>query len=142
MSHSPLFEIFSDGGSRGNPGPGASAFIVYKDKAVVYRHGYFLERTTNNIAEYFAVLMAMVWLSRNVKNVISGEVNFYLDSELVVKQLNGLFKIKNDKLKGIYKKIDDLKNNMKDIEIFFHYIPREKNIAADGLVNETVDEKS
>ena len=102
MSQPPLFEIFSDGGSRGNPGPGASAFIVFKDKEILYQQGYFLKRTTNNIAEYFAVLMAMLWLSRNVNNILSNEVNFYLDSELVVKQINGLFKIKNDKLKSIY----------------------------------------
>jgi ribonuclease HI len=140
MMHRPLFEIYSDGGSRGNPGHGASAFIVYKDKTVLFQRGYFLRRTTNNIAEYFAVLMAMAWLSKNLNVVTSGEINFYLDSELVVNQLNGLFKIKNEKLKSIYKKIEAFQIGMGEIKTKFHYIPREGNLAADALVNKTVDE--
>ncbi len=141
MKHSPRIEIFSDGGSRGNPGQGASAFVVYKDGSVLFKQGYFLERTTNNIAEYFAVLMATAWLSKNLISITSNEVNFYLDSELVVNQLEGLFKIKNEKLKSIYKKIDELKKEMTNLKISFHHIPREKNRVADALVNATIDEK-
>jgi ribonuclease HI len=142
MPNSPLYEIFSDGGSRGNPGPGASAFIVYKDRRIIFQHGYFLKMTTNNIAEYFAVCMAVAWLNKNTESISSREVYFYMDSELVVKQLNGLFKIKNSKLRTIYEKIKVLEKKMGEIKIYFHHIPREKNSTADELVNKTVDENT
>lgn len=140
MSKLSLLEIFTDGGARGNPGPGASAFIVYKDKSVLFQQGYFFKQTTNNVAEYFAVLMAMDWIIKNSKAVGSKEINFYLDSELVAKQINGEYKIKNERLKNIFGKIINIKNSLKDNEILFHHIKRENNKAADALVNKTVDE--
>ncbi len=131
-------EIFTDGGSRGNPGPGASAFVVLVDGKAVFEHGYFFERTTNNVAEYFAVLMALDWLSKNKNLYIQAE--FFIDSELVVKQLNGEYKIKNEKLKNISSKIFSILKGL-GIKTSFTYIPREKNREADALVNKTLDEK-
>lgn len=137
MEASKSIKIFTDGGSRGNPGPGASAFVVFKDDEVVFEKGYFFKRTTNNIAEYFAVLMAVNWLVNKYPKDVCAE--FFLDSELVVKQLNGEYKIKNEKLKNIYEKIMTTKKEI-NCKLSFTHIPREKNIIADALVNRTVDE--
>jgi ribonuclease HI len=142
MTHLSLLEIFTDGGARGNPGPGASAFIVYKDKRILFQRGYFFKQATNNVAEYFAVLMAMDWITKNPKIVGDGGIYFYLDSELVAKQINGEYKIKNERLKNIFNKILNIKNSLSDNEIVFHHIKRENNKAADALVNKTVDENT
>lgn len=140
MDKSSDIEIYSDGGSRGNPGPGASAFVVYKNGVVIYKHGYYLQRTTNNIAECFAVLMAFAWIHKNINELKLTDVVFKIDSELVVNQLKGSFKIKNIKLKNIYIKIDYYKSKLTDLKFVFHHIPRENNRVADALVNKTVDE--
>lgn len=139
MTLNTLYEIFCDGGSRGNPGHGASAFIVYLDKNVIYRESYYLKNTTNNIAEYFAVLMATAWVVKNQKNIEADKIDFFLDSELVVRQINGIYKIKNEKLKNIFNKI---KINLTKTEkkFIFHHIKREMNTHADMLVNEKIDE--
>jgi|OpeIllAssembly_1097287.scaffolds.fasta_scaffold403803_2 ribonuclease HI len=139
MISSPPLEIFTDGGSRGNPGPGASAFIVFKDKNEVFRQAFFFNKTTNNIAEYFAVLMAVLWLSKNIDIVGINAVVFKIDSELIVNQLKGIYKIKNEKLKNIYNKINNLTNST-GINISYTHIPRNLNKIADSLVNEKMDE--
>lgn len=139
MISSPPLEIFTDGGSRGNPGPGASAFIAFKDKKEVFRQAFFFDTTTNNIAEYFAVLMAVLWLSKNMDIVEDGGVVFKIDSELIVNQLKGIYKIKNEKLRNIYNKIINLTKST-GINISYTHIPRSLNKIADSLVNEKMDE--
>jgi len=125
-------EIYCDGGARGNPGPAASAFVVYENKKVVHKEGKYLGIATNNVAEYTAVIMALTWLTG------SADVIFYLDSELVVKQLTGLFKIKNEKLRELAIKVKTLEKNFTG-EIVYKNLRREKNSVADSLVNETLD---
>jgi ribonuclease HI len=126
-------QIFTDGGSRGNPGPAACAFIVRDvTNKTVYQRGFRLGITTNNVAEYTAVLKSLEWISPNA------EVSFYMDSLLVVSQLKGIYKIKDQKLKNISKQILSKIKNLK-LKISFVHIPREQNTAADLLVNQTLD---
>ena len=139
MFHPQDLEIYSDGGARGNPGPGASAFVVFDNKKQVFEKSKYLGITTNNIAEYFAVLLAIFWLSKNVVDLQTGKVKFFMDSELVVKQLSGKYKIKNQKLKAIYEKIINLVNT-NGMLVDFNHIPRNKNKKADSLVNKEIDE--
>jgi len=94
-------KIYCDGGARGNPGPAAGAFVVLADNKEIAAEGKSFRVATNNEAEYGAVIMAMTWLLKN--NAAS--VVFYLDSELVVKQLNGVYKIKSKKLLPLAAKI-------------------------------------
>lgn len=129
--------IFCDGGSRGNPGPAACAFLIYNQAKLLYQQGNYLGVATNNLAEYQAVLEALKHLStvaRTPQHFALSTTNFYLDSELVVKQLNGLYKIKDQNLKQKYLEIKKLQFAAK----FFH-IPRDKNFQADLLVNQTLD---
>lgn len=128
-----------DGGSRGNPGPAASAFVVSENGKEIFSKGEYIGVDTNNVAEYKAVLMALSWIKENdIKESISS-VEFILDSELVVRQLTGVYKIKNENLKKLATEIKDILNTS-NIKIIFKNVLREKNKTADFLVNKTLDE--
>ncbi len=130
-------KIFCDGGARGNPGPAASAFVVYNEAGeIVGKKGKYLGETTNNVAEYRAVLEALTYLRENFPE--NRElVRFFLDSQLVVNQLSGLWKIKDNTLRELVFRVHELENGL---AINYSYVPREKNQAADALVNTTLDE--
>jgi ribonuclease HI len=130
-------KIFCDGGARGNPGPAAAAFVVEKEGKVVFRGSKFLGEATNNVAEYSAVLLAARWLKENSDKF--EEVTFVLDSELVCKQLSGLFKIKNENLRNLYFSIKEVEKSIPTV-ISYTSTSREKNRLADLLVNRTLDE--
>jgi len=131
--------INTDGGSRGNPGIGASAFVVSdEDKKVVFEKGEFLEQTTNNKAEYRGVQMAMEWLSTEGKKLSISSVEFFIDSELVVKQLNGIYKVKDQNLAKYVSVIQKIKREL-NFKVSFTHVRREKNKVADLLVNSTMD---
>jgi ribonuclease HI len=129
--------IYCDGGSRGNPGPSASAFVAMEDNKVIHKESKFLGIETNNIAEYSAVLFAVTWFSQlNPKTYSLITVN--LDSQLVERQLNGVYKTKNTKLKIVHDKIKSLiTKNKLNIKFVWNY--REKNHLADSLVNQKLD---
>lgn len=131
-------KIFCDGGSRGNPGQGACAFVAYDDNnKILHEEGKFLGVVTNNEAEYSAVILALSNLSD------LRQINFFLDSLLVVNQLNGLWKIKEPRLRELLLKVRSLESILTNryplTAIRYTHIPREKNSAADALVNETLD---
>ncbi len=131
-------KIYCDGGSRGNPGPGASAFVVYNDQGEkLYEQGVYLGISTNNQAEYEAVILALKHI-RDKQYAISN-IDFYLDSLLVVNQLKGLYKIKDEKLQSKKNEIDTIIKNLKLKIENWHHIPRELNSKADYLVNQTLD---
>lgn len=136
--------VHTDGGSRGNPGPAASAFIISDSThKVIVSRGVYLGITTNNQAEYLAVANALVWLNQHLNRLsIAGDsisgVSFFLDSELVVNQLTGKYKIKSPKLSQIISQINTAKQKL-PISVNFQYIPREQNKAADKLVNQVLD---
>lgn len=132
-----VVNVYCDGGSRGNPGKAASAFVVQKGKRVIFSDSKFLGKTTNNVAEYSAIAIALGWVSEN-KNQVGKEINFILDSELVVKQILGVYKVKNKKLKEIYLKIRKMLSETK-LKTNFIRVEREKNKLADYLVNEKLD---
>src|SRR4030043_1118473 len=133
-------KIYSDGGARGNPGPSASAFVVFKNNKILFKNSKYFGIKTNNQAEYTALMMAYKWLEKN--NISKYKIYFYLDSEVVVKQIQGIFKIKNNQLKVLFKKIkyyeniiEKRNNNLRHI-----LIKREFNTIADKLVNKSIDE--
>ncbi len=127
--------VYCDGGSRGNPGLAASAFIGFDEEGrVITKFAKTLGVTTNNVAEYKAVLMALTWVVKNW----SGDVAFFLDSQLIVNQLTGKFRIKNKQLMKIAVEIKSLEESFPG-KARYNYIPREKNKIADTLVNRTLD---
>lgn len=136
-------KIFTDGGARGNPGPGAGAFVALDDKGgVIDRGGIFLGTTTNNQAEYNGVLLAFKFLqsvmrSGDVKDKPDA-VEFFLDSELITNQLLGRYKIKDQKLQQLAVRIKTMEKEL-GIKINYSYVPRHMNKLADLMVNRTID---
>lgn len=131
--------VFTDGGARGNPGPAAVAFVV-KDATgkVLARQGKYIGKTTNNVAEYSAVIEALNWLVINSVSSVSS-VNFFIDSKLIVNQLNGLYKIKKSHLRDLIIKVRKLEKSL-SIKTSYQLLPREKNYDADFLVNKILNE--
>lgn len=132
--------IHTDGGARGNPGPAACAFVAEIDGKIVQQDSSYLGNATNNYAEYQGVVLALQWLTENFKNFPTKESVFYLDSELVVRQLNGIYKVKDIKLIKLFDKIKDM-CKVFNYPIIFQHIPRTQNKIADFLVNEELDDK-
>ena len=128
-------KIFADGGSRGNPGPSASGFVIINPETdeVLVDKGVYLGVTTNNQAEYLALKYAL----EAVQKMGAREVDVYLDSMLVVNQMKGIFKIKNRDLWPIHDAIRDLTASFKRVS--FTHIPREHNGLADAAVNRALD---
>jgi len=132
--------IHTDGGSRGNPGPAACAFVVEDASGMLHKANKFLGRATNNHAEYSGVLIALNWLEKE-KELQSRKIIFYLDSELIVRQINGAYKVKDANLQTLHKEIIKLIANL-GLEVSFKNVPRERNKIADGLVNESLDKNT
>jgi ribonuclease HI len=137
--------IYCDGGSRGNPGEAAIGFVVKNSQdKIIYQEGEYIGKATNNVAEYTAVITALQWLINSQSNILISQylnIIFYLDSLLVVNQLNGLYKIKNASLRNLIITIRQLENQLKS-NIIYQQIPRCKNYLADKLVNITLDKQS
>lgn len=130
----PKLKIFCDGGARGNPGPAGAGVLIYDDKEIlVKRISKYLGKATNNQAEYQAVILAL----QKAKELEVLEIDFYLDSELLVNQLNMKYKIKNLELGSLFVKTWNLRQNFKKTRFF--YIPRQENRGADFLVNQAID---
>ncbi|MCX6783922.1 MAG: ribonuclease HI family protein [candidate division WWE3 bacterium] len=134
MTSTTTWKLFSDGGSRGNPGPSACSYALF-DPAGNLRDkcGNYLGEATNNHAEYCGLLAGV----EAAVKAGTTELDCYLDSELVVKQMKGEYRIKDANLKSIADKIKELQINF--IKLSFNHVPREKNQIADRLVNETLD---
>jgi ribonuclease HI len=131
--------IFTDGGSRGNPGPAAlGVFIQDADGKKLARIGKTLGITTNNIAEYSAIIEGINWLLENKEKLTISAVNFYMDSQLACSQLNGLYKIKNSAIREFVFEIRK-KEMQLNIPISYTHIPREQNKQADFMVNQALD---
>ncbi|MFA6228017.1 MAG: ribonuclease HI family protein [Patescibacteria group bacterium] len=124
--------IHTDGGARGNPGPaGIGAVIKVGDKQLELKH--YIGKATNNQAEYRALILA---LEHALENGVT-EAECLLDSELVVKQLNREYRVKDKDLGVLFVKVYNLSTKFK--KITFKHIYREQNKLADKLVNEAID---
>jgi len=126
--------IHTDGGSRGNPGPAASAFVLTDDAGKPLQgRGFFLGRATNNVAEYTAVLRAL----QAARQIEASTLTVFSDSELLVKQINGYYRVKSPKIRPLYRKVMDVLNQFEDWAV--EHILREENKQADKLVNQSLD---
>jgi ribonuclease HI len=138
-----MIKIFSDGGARGNPGPAACAYVIYKEEDIVSQDSKYLGIATNNFAEYSGVVLALEALIKT--ELKEDEALFKMDSELVVKQLTGIYRIKNKDLMELSIKVKKLLNELmsaKKIRVSFNHVPRSQNALADKLVNENLDDSS
>lgn len=129
--------VFTDGASRGNPGPASYGFVIKDEKGYVYEEGKTIGVTTNNVAEYSSVLESMKYIKKNYAKNLPVTVDYFADSRLVVEQLSGRFKVKSAHLREIITKINILRAEIGSVS--FNHIPREENMAADRLANRALD---
>src|SRR5262245_23881620 len=124
-----------DGGSRGNPGPGASAYVLSDERGrEVEARGEYLGGCTNNVAEYRALISGLAAAARHgVRSLV-----VRMDSELVVRQMQGQYKVKNQGLKPLHAEAREALARVGTVR--FESVPREDNGRADGLVNEALDD--
>jgi mutator protein MutT len=126
--------LYSDGGSRGNPGPSASGFVVMdSNQSVIHQGGMYLGITTNNQAEYHGVRLGL----EKALEMGAKTIDFRLDSLLVVNQLNGIYTIKNKELWPINERIKELATQFE--KVTFSHVKREFNQLADGMVNKILN---
>ena len=134
-----VYTIYTDGGSRGNPGPAASGFVIDGPDIRRVEQGHYLGVETNNVAEYSAAILALNKLKTliGVERARAAHVRVMSDSELLVRQVNGEYKVKDTELKKLFV---DLYNARQDFgKITFTHVRREHNQDADRMVNEALD---
>jgi ribonuclease HI len=126
--------IHTDGAARGNPGPAAIGVIIKDENGkLLARISRGIGTTTNNQAEYQAIIAGL----EKANSLCARHVILKSDSELVVKQINGQYKIKNTGLRALYQRVVQLIGSLESFSI--SYIPREQNAGADALANEALD---
>ena len=127
------YKIYTDGGSRSNPGQAAIGFVIYDMlNKEIYKTGKAIGVATNNVAEYTALLFGVLKL----KDLKCTSVEIFMDSELIVKQMQGHYRTKDNNLAKIKQNVLD---NLKGVEWNITHIKREKNKIADALVNQALD---
>ncbi|MDP3975818.1 MAG: ribonuclease HI family protein [bacterium] len=132
----PHLLVFSDGGSRGNPGPaGCGAVICDKKGKVLKKLKKYIGIATNNVAEYEGLLLGL----KEAAKMKGEQITCYADSLLVMEHMSGRWKVKHEGLKPLHKKATTL--TKKFSKISFHHIPRERNTLADELANQAMDAK-
>lgn len=128
--------IYSDGASRGNPGPsGAGAVIARTDGSILERLGKYLGKQTNNHAEYMGVIIGL----RRAKELGAREVEVYADSQLMIRQLGGQYRLKSPTLKPLFDEAMAMLKGFARVRLV--HIPREMNGDADEMSNRAIDER-
>lgn len=133
MSHGKTTEVYTDGASRGNPGESGIGVLVIRPDSSKEEIGEYIGIGTNNEAEYKALIKALGYLTAEG----SPAARIHTDSQLVASQMNGLWKVKDPKLKILHSEAKRLASLLPALKI--EYVPRENNTEADRLANEAID---
>ncbi|MBI2007648.1 reverse transcriptase-like protein [Candidatus Saccharibacteria bacterium] len=129
-------KLYTDGGSRGNPGESACAYAICKmDGTVVEKAGFYIGIATNNQAEYYGFKRGL----ERARELGINKINLYSDSELVVNQMNGKYKVKNQELAPLYQEVKALADSFE--KIIITHVPRELNKTTDSEVNRILDQQ-
>ncbi len=142
MNENERYLIHTDGGARGNPGPAAAGYVIEGPGLAPVRHGDYLGVTTNNVAEYAAAINALSRLRDllGAQKASQAAVTVHADSELLVKQVNGLYKVKNPNLGQLFLQLHNIRQSFASVT--FRHVRREQNTGADRMVNKVLDEKA
>lgn len=134
MSNASVWTLRCDGGARGNPGPAACAYVLADASGnEAEARGEYLGEVTNNVAEYRGLILGLnAALRREARPLV-----VYMDSELVVRQMTGEYRVKNSGLKPLHAEARDLADRLRSVH--FVAVRREDNARADQLVNDTLD---
>lgn len=135
---SNIIYISTDGGSRGNPGEAAYGFVIKdSNKKLLAQIGKRLGIRTNNYAEYMAVVSSLRWVKENI-NPKPAEIHFSLDSQLIERQMKGIYKIKDETLRSLYFTVQSLITELGS-QVTFTHVMRAFNKEADAMVNQALD---
>jgi ribonuclease HI len=134
MNPAGVLTIHTDGAARGNPGPAAFAYVISRDGAPPIEERGCLGRMTNNQAEYTALVRG---LEHAARLGTAQEINVFSDSELMVKQMRGEYRVKNEELRDLYEQARELAGHFPAVR--FQHVRREQNKRADALCNEALD---
>jgi ribonuclease HI len=127
-------KVYTDGGSRGNPGDSACAFVICKmDDTVVEKSGIYMGMATNNQAEYYGMIKGL----ERARDLGIDKIALFSDSQLVVNQMNGFYKVKNQELAPLHQQLKELASSFSNVS--FTHIPRELNRESDKEVNRILD---
>jgi ribonuclease HI len=127
--------LFCDGASRGNPGPGSYGFVIYDGGKIVAQHGACLGVVTNNVAEYSGLVQGL----KKCLELGASEVTIKADSQLIIRQLQGQYKVRAPQLLGLYEEAREFLRQFRRTELV--HVPREENKLADALANQALDGK-
>ena len=134
-------KIYTDGGARGNPGISGYGFVVLdQDNKLIFQDSKFLGIKTNNEAEYMGLVAALTWLSDNLSDINPSSLHFYSDSQLMVRQVQGIYKVKSPHLRGLHQSVISLLSAIR-LPYKLYDIRRELNSQADALANQAMDEQ-
>jgi ribonuclease HI len=134
MSKAPHLTIYTDGAARGNPGPAAYSYVIQREGAAPIEEAGCLGRTTNNQAEYTALVRA---LEHAARLGVEHRLLIHSDSELMVKQMRGEYRVKDEGLRPLYERARELADRF--AHVAFRHVPRAQNSRADQLCNEALD---
>lgn len=131
-------KLYTDGGARSNPGPAATGVVIKDGKDKILKTATkYLGKATNNQAEYEALLQGLEVVSQSFEGA---DVKVFMDSELIIKQMLGEYRVKDVELKKIHTKVVAVVKTLGNVS--FKHIRREKNTEADALVNQTLDKQA
>jgi ribonuclease HI len=126
--------IHIDGAARGNPGPAAFGVIIERDGQLLLEEKRFIGKATNNVAEYLALLHAL----NRALELGAQMVHIYSDSELLVRQMTGVYQVRDPKLRQLYEQAQELVRQFQEVRLT--HVPRKQNRRADKLCNQALDE--
>jgi ribonuclease HI len=133
--------VFTDGGSRGNPGISGFGVVIYDEQRhIIDQISKFVGVKTNNEAEYLAFIESLYWIESHLQSLNITEIEFYSDSQLLIRQIQGLYKVKAPNIKPLHSTVMSM---LAKINLPCHYndILRESNGLADELANQAMDQK-
>ena len=136
MAKEQSLRLYTDGASRGNPGEAGAGIVVLDDRGRgMIAQGKYLGTCTNNVAEYQALLLGLTEASR----IGDGTIDIFLDSQLIVRQIQGVYRVKSSDLQPLFAQVKELLSSFADFTV--SHIPREQNKRADQLANQGIDNR-
>ena len=133
--------IYTDGGSRGNPGISGYGLVIYEDnQKILYQESRFLGIKTNNEAEYSGIIAALEWIKNNQSAYQITQLNFFADSQLMIRQFQGAYKVKAPTLLPLFSRAQQLLLQI-NLPVKFTDVRREFNEFADTLANQAMDNR-
>lgn len=136
-----LINVYTDGGSRGNPGISGYGVVINDDQnQLIYQEAKFLGIKTNNEAEYSGIIAALKWIKKNQKSYQITQINFFADSQLMIRQLQGLYQVKAPTLLPLFSQVQQLLIQI-NLPVKYTDVRREFNKLADQLANQAMDNR-